>query len=95
MPKAKKVDVKQFNSLSQAQQKKALKNLAKRANVRLSLLEEKGEKNQLYNYVSAFNKNQGREKNRFYEGVKYSSNKDIKETFNILSSFLILHLKKH
>ena len=88
MPKAKKVDVKQFNSLSQAQQKKALKNLAKRANVRLSLLEEKGEKNQLYNYVSAFNKNQGREKNRFYEGVKYSTNKDIKETFNILSSFL-------
>ena len=87
MARAKKVDIKEFNSLSQTQQKKALKNLAKRANVRLSLLEEKGEINQLYKYVDTFNKNQGREKNRFYEGIKYSG-KEIKETFNILSSFL-------
>ena len=81
MPKAKKVNVKEFNSLSKTQQKKTLKNLAKRANVRLSLLEEKGEKNSLYKYVEDYNKSNGRIKNRFYEGVKYSSSKEIKETF--------------
>lgn len=88
MPKAKKVNVKEFNSLSKTQQKKTLKNLAKRANVRLSLLEEKGERNSLYKYVEDYNKSNGRLKNRFYEGIKYSSSKEIKETFNMLSSFL-------
>jgi hypothetical protein len=88
MAKVKNVDRKKFNSLPHNEQVKELKKMAKRANVRISLLEESGIKNEVLYDADDFNSGKGRIKNRFYEGTKYDSKKDLKETFSALSNFL-------
>jgi hypothetical protein len=85
MPKAKSVNKKQFQKLTETEQAKELKRMAKRANVRLSLLEEKQQTSGLYNEVRQSLADEGR--NKFYEGLKYTG-EQIKKAFNKLSSFL-------
>lgn len=88
--KAKKaLNKRQFNSLSQEQQAKELKKMAKRANVRASLIEETGIQTQAYYEAQDYNLEQGRLKNRFYEGTKqYKTKKDIQEAYTALTNFL-------
>lgn len=78
----------QFNKLTKSQQEKELKKMTKRANVRLSLLEEKNTINLAYRQAYQYNMNQDKEINRFYEGTKYKSTADIKQAYNAVSSFL-------
>jgi hypothetical protein len=85
MPRAKKVNKKQFNKMTEEQQIKELQKITKRANVRLTLLEEKGQTGESYNKVQKFLQNDVR--NRFYEGKKYTTEK-IKSTFEALSNFM-------
>jgi hypothetical protein len=88
--KAKKtLNKRQFNALSQDQQAKELKKMAKRANVRASLLEETGIQTQSYFQAQDYNFSQGRIKNRFSEGTKqYKTKADIQEAFSALTNFL-------
>jgi hypothetical protein len=88
MKKKNSITKRQFESLSQEQQAKELKKMAKRANVRASLLEESGIQNQAYYQAQDYNFDQGRLKNRFYEGTKYKSKEEIKEAYSALSNFL-------
>jgi hypothetical protein len=88
MPKAKKVNTKSFNKMNETEQAKELKKMAKRANVRLSLLEETDITNESYKQAEQYNIKQGKEKNRFYEGVKYKTKEAIKSAFNALTNFL-------
>jgi hypothetical protein len=77
-----------FEKLTDKQKINELKKMAKRGNVRISLLEEKHIQNGAYYEVQDFNLGSGRLKNRFYEGIKYENENQINETFNALSSFL-------
>jgi hypothetical protein len=89
LKKKQSLNKRQFNSLSQEQQAKELKKMAKRANVRASLLEETGIQNQAYFEAQDYNFGQGRIKNRFSEGTKqYKTKKDIQEAYSALSNFL-------
>lgn len=67
---------------------KEVQKLAKRANVRLKLLEDKGVINDAYHDANYFNESKGRGKNRFYEGGKYTDKQELTQTFQYLSSFL-------
>jgi hypothetical protein len=62
--------------------------MAKRANVRASLLEESGIVNQAYYQAQDYNFDKGRLKNRFYEGTSYKTKQDIKEAYSALTNFL-------
>lgn len=87
--KAKKtINKKEFERLSQEQQVKELKKMAKRANVRASLLEESGIVNKIYYEAEDYNLEQGRIKNRFYEGIKYKTAQEIKEAYTAVTNFL-------
>ena len=57
----------EFFKLSKTQQAKELKKMAKRANVRLSLLEEKDSITLAYRQAYQYNLEKDRESNRFYE----------------------------
>lgn len=76
----------EFKKMSFDEKKKELKRMAKRANVRLSLLEEKGVKNDSYNFAIEYNKD--RKNSRFYEGTKYDNHKEIDKQFKALHNFL-------
>jgi hypothetical protein len=84
----KSITKRQFEALPQEQQAKELKKLAKRANVRASLLEESGILNQAYYQAQNYNADQGRLKNRFYEGIKYKTKEAIKEAYTAVTNFL-------
>jgi len=88
LKKQKTITKRQFESLPQEQQEKELKKMAKRANVRASLLEESGIINQAYYQAQDYNFEQGRLKNRFYEGTNYKTSSSIKDAFSALSNFL-------
>lgn len=89
MKKKNTLTKRQFNALPQEQQAKELKKMAKRANVRASLLEETGIQNQAYYNAQDYNFEQGRIKNRFSEGTKqYKTKDDIQDAFSALSNFL-------
>jgi len=77
-----------FLSLSDEQQTQELKKLTKRANVRLSLLEEKDTINLAYRQAYQFNINEDREKNRFSEKSRYKDKEEKLKTFEAVSSFL-------
>lgn len=79
---------KDFFNLNKTQQIKELKKMTKRANVRLSLLEEKDAITLAYRQAYQFNLEQDRDSNRFYEGVRYKTKDDIKNTFNAVTGFL-------
>jgi len=84
----KSISEKQFNSLTEKQQAQELKKMAKRANVRAKLLEETGIVNHAYYEAKDYNFEQGKLKNRFYEGTKYKSNNEAKKAYDALSNFL-------
>lgn len=88
MQKKKSLTQKQFKSLTSEQQTKELKSMAKRANVRLSLLEEKGVINGVYYNAQDYNFNKGKIKNRFYEGTNYRNSGEIEQAFKVLSNTL-------
>jgi len=89
MPKkASTLKKKDFFKLDERGQAKELKKMAKRANVRLSLLEEKGQTNGVYTEVQKSLKKDGRANRKFYEGINYKSNNDIQSSFDKLNSFL-------
>lgn len=88
MKKAKTLNKGQFNKLDEKQQRKELKSMAKRANVRMSLLEETGIQNEVYYEAQDFNMGNGRIKNRFYEGTKYKTKAEVQEAYTALSNFL-------
>lgn len=79
---------KDFFKLNKTQQIKELKKMTKRANVRLSLLEEKDSITLAYRQAYQFNLEQDRDSNRFYEGTRYKTKDDIKNTFNAVAGFL-------
>jgi hypothetical protein len=87
--KAKKsMNEQQFNSLTNQQQTAELKRMAKRANVRLSLLEEKGIIDTDYYKAKMYNADNGKLKNRFYEGTKYKDADETKQAYSALSELL-------
>lgn len=88
MRKAKEINRKTFNTLSYNDKVNELRKMAKRANVRSALLEDTKQYNEVYKQAENYNKQQGREKNRFYEGKKYNSQKEINDSFTALSNFL-------
>lgn len=88
MKKKSTMSEREFYSLSKTQQEKELKKMTKRANVRLSLLEEKDSITLAYRQAYQYNMEQDREGNRFYEGTRYKSANDIKNAYNAVSNFL-------
>lgn len=88
MKKKSNMKASEFFKLSKTQQAKELKKMTKRANVRLSLLEEKDTITLAYRQAYQYNLDQDRESNRFYEGTKYHSADDIKQAFQAVSNFL-------
>jgi hypothetical protein len=78
----------EFFSLSKTQQVKELKKLTKRANVRLSLLEEKDTITLAYRQAYQYNLEKDRESNRFYEGTLYKTTSEIEQAYKAVSSFL-------
>lgn len=86
MARIKNTSRSEFKKMSFDEKKKELKRMAKRANVRIALLEEKGLKNDSYNFAIEYNKD--RKNNRFYEGVKYDNHKEIDKQFKALNKFL-------
>lgn len=86
MARIKNTSRSEFKKMSFDEKKKELKRMAKRANVRIALLEEKGLKNDSYNFAIEYNKD--RKNNRFYEGVKYDNHKEIDKQFKALHNFL-------
>lgn len=88
MKRAKTLSQKQFDNLSAEQQSRELKKLAKRANVRLSLLEESRATNTAYNQALVYNTDQGRNKNRFYEGTRYTNEDERQEAYTAISNLL-------
>lgn len=77
-----------FYKLTQQQQAKELKKMTKRANVRLSLLEEKDTITLAYREAYQYNLEKDKDTNRFYEGTKYKSAEEIKEAYKAVSNFL-------
>lgn len=88
MKKKSTVSPSEFFKLSKTQQAKELKKMTKRANVRLSLLEEKDSITLAYRQAYQYNLEQDRENNRFYEGTKYKTAEEIKQAYNAVSNFL-------
>ena len=88
MGRIKKVNERQFKSLSHDKQIKELTKLTKRANVRIKLLEENEENTNALREVKTFFKNIGSKTNRFYQGVKYKSSTEVRETFEAVADFL-------
>ena len=88
MSRVKRVKVKDFNKLDYEQKVKTVKSLAKRANVRLDLLHEKGIENDAVKLAEYYNDSIGRKKNKFYEGTNYETQKELKTAFQYLSKFL-------
>lgn len=84
----KPINEQQFEKLTEKQQSLELKKMAKRANVRASLLEESGIVNTAYFQAQDYNFTKGKLKNRFYEGTKYESEKETKQAYEALSNFL-------
>lgn len=84
----KPINQKQFEALTEKQQALELKKMAKRANVRISLLEESGIINKSYYDAQDYNFEQGKLKNRFYEGTKYETNAEAKEAYTALTNLL-------
>lgn len=77
-----------FFNLPKSQQAKELKKMTKRANVRLSLLEEKDSINLAYRQAYQYNLSNDRINNRFYEGTNYKSSNEIKQAYEAVSNFL-------
>lgn len=88
MKKKSTMTASKFNKLSLTQQAKELKKMTKRANVRLSLLEEKDSITLAYRQAYQYNLVKDRESNRFYEGTKYKTAEEIKQAYNAVSNFL-------
>lgn len=88
MGRAKNGTIKNFNNLSNDNKARELKKLAKRANVRLAYMEEKGITNSTYKYASNYNKEVGRKSNRFFEGTRYKSSKELNQAYKTLTAFL-------
>lgn len=88
MKKKSTMSEKAFFNLPTSQQAKELKKMTKRANVRLSLLEEKESITLAYRQAYQYNLDQDRETNRFYEGTKYKSASEIKQAYQAVSQFL-------
>ena len=88
MKKKSTMTASKFNKLSTSQQAKELKKMTKRANVRLSLLEEKDSITLAYRQAYQYNLEKDRETNRFYEGTKYKTSEEIKQAYNAVSNFL-------
>jgi hypothetical protein len=88
MRKKSALSEKQFFKLSEKEQAKELKRMAKRSNVRLAQLEEKDTITIAYRQAYQFNLGLDRDTNRFYEGTRYKTKEDIKNTFKALSGFL-------
>lgn len=88
MSRVKRVKVKEFNKMDYEQKVKTVKTLAKRANVRLDLLREKGIENDAVQLAEYYNDSLGRNKNKFYEGTKYETQQELKTAFQYLSKFL-------
>ena len=87
--KAKKsINERQFEALTNKQQAQELKKMAKRANVRIALLEESGIVNHSYYEAQDYNFEKGKLKNRFYEGTKYNSNEETKQAYEALTNLL-------
>ena len=87
MKSKKTISEKEFLKLSKTEQTKELKQLTKRANVRLSQLEEKDPINLAYTQAYQYNLEQDRDKNRFAEKTNYKTD-EIKQTFKAVSNFL-------
>lgn len=62
--------------------------MAKRANVRISLLEQSGIVNKSYYDAKDYNFDKGKLKNRFYEGINYNSNDEAKQAYTALTNLL-------
>jgi hypothetical protein len=88
MKKKSTISASAFFKMSKTQQAKELKKMTKRANVRLSLLEEKDSITLAYRQAYQYNLDQERENNRFYEGTKYKSSEEIKQAFQAVTNFL-------
>lgn len=88
MRKKSTISAKEFFKLSKTAQTKELKKMTKRANVRLSLLEEKDTITLAYRQAYQYNLEQDRDSNRFYEGTKYKTAEEIKQAFQAVSNFL-------
>jgi hypothetical protein len=88
MKKKQTISSSEFFKMSKTQQAKELKKMTKRANVRLSLLEEKDSVTLAYRQAYQYNIEQDRESNRFYEGTKYKSSEEIKQAFQAVNNFL-------
>jgi hypothetical protein len=88
MKKNKAINSNDFFNLSKTQQVKELKKMTKRANVRLSLLEEKDTITLAYRQAYQYNLENDRDNNRFYEGTKYTSKQDIEQAYKAVTSFL-------
>lgn len=86
VPRAKKVlSEKQFKRLSFNQQINEVASMSKIMNTRRSLLESKGELNEVYQRSSSFLQEQG--KNKYYQGKKYTQDEVLK-TFQHLSDVM-------
>lgn len=88
MKKKEVISEKEFFTLSKTQQAKELKKLTKRANVRLSLLEEKDTITLAYRQAYQYNLEKDRNNNRFYEGTVYKTTSEIEQAYKAVSSFL-------
>lgn len=88
MKKKQTLSEQDFFNLPKSQQAKELKKMTKRANVRLSLLEEKDSINLAYREAYQYNIGKDRENNRFYEGTNYKSANEIKQAYQAVSNFL-------
>ena len=88
MRKKSTLSASEFFKLSKTQQAKELKKMTKRANVRLSLLEEKDSITLAYRQAYQYNLEKDRESNRFYEGTKYKSSEEIKQAYKAVTNFL-------
>lgn len=88
MRKKETIKSSEFFNLSKTQQVKELRKLTKRANVRLSFLEEKDTITLAYRQAYQYNLEKDRDNNRFYEGSVYKTNEDIKQAFKAVTSFL-------
>jgi hypothetical protein len=88
MRKKETIKANEFFNLSKTQQVKELRKMTKRANVRLSFLEEKDTITIAYRQSYQYNLEKDRDNNRFYEGSVYKTNEDIKQAFKAVTSFL-------
>lgn len=87
--KAKHMSFTDFMKQSFTEKINTVKSLTKRANVRLKALEDKGLTDlESYQVASIHNSDNGKISNRYYQGGKYESEKDVVEMFNNVNTFL-------